>query len=243
MNNNTSNNFTTACGIKPTDNLYQFVFSTGDVESFIRGRFKQIENVFKSQGQNPPHIVPELSNLKLGGNLGTFLLTMPMDVLKGNNVDHTAPPIFTNHLENGDCAEIKPYYMKTLQPWMYSKEDRKEFNDPRWKREARIKNWTSVDTLKRFATPKTEQLDQSRNDYEPDTVVLLLSPVRVFHTMVKNPNNPQEVYKVFIDDMKEGTVPETAIYTITRQVIPRKNRGNVNVRVIQELLRHRNAMH
>ena len=237
--NNNNSFLDVASGLTPSRQLTRWEISTRDIEKFITDRFLQIENEFKRQGQNPPHIDIELSDLELGRNLHTLVLILPMDVLEKTSFSSEAEDIFRDELENGEYATLKPYYQKLLIPMMYDKRERGDFNNPKWRREARIKDWTGTDILRRFAQPKIEQLNRNGSD-EPDAVVLLLNPLRVFSMMLRNAKFYERICCT-VRQVTKGTVAETAVYTVDREVLAASAKQKNSRKMIQRLLRNGGA--
>ena len=215
--------------INPKERKLPFDVRTDDVQKYLEDKFKFINTALTRRGEKD--VVPinvRIRNLKIGKSFFPFIVMLPEAVLDKSNYDPNTPSVFRPE-EDDDAVRLKPYYYKFLSNYMFTKEDVNVFNSSSWRRQAGITSNSNLQILRRYSRPAIESVNTEKGKYV--SVLVFLDPLKIFHEMLIDDNNPGQRFSVFIDDMQE-IEDNKYIFSISREINKRSKESNDQIKNI-----------
>lgn len=221
----------TRCKLRESKKKLQFDIRTEDVQKYLEGKFKFINDTLVSRGEKGVEPIPvTLRSLRIGKHFLPFIVLLPEAVLDRASFNPNTPSVFRPE-EDDDAVRIKPYYFKFLSNYMYSKDDINAFNSGNWKRAAGITSNGNLQILRRYSRPAIETMNT--NNGKSVSVMVFLDPLKIFHEMLIDEDNRDQRFSVFIDGMQE-VEDNNYVFTVSREV---NKRSKEDLNQIQNILR------
>ena len=226
-----TNTIKTRCNLNESTRKVQYEIRTEYVEKYLNDKFKFINDALIKRGEKGVEsITVNMRSLRIGKAFFPFIVMLPESVLDRFNFDPNTPSVFRPE-EDDDAVRIKPYYYRFLSNYMYTKEDVNAFNSTSWQRQAGIRSASNMRILRRYSRPAIESMNTQNG--KSISVMVLLDPLKVFHEMLIDDNNPNQRFSVFIEGMQE-VEDNNYIFTVSREI---NKRNKVEKDQIQNIIR------
>lgn len=235
------NTVSTRSGLRESGNKLEYEITTTEVAMYLRSKFKMIEDALNAKGyKNVPSIKPEVSSIRLGKHYAPLFVLLPKEVLSLKDYNPDIPSVFQPDRDTSDGAWLKQEYYALLFCYMYKRDDINAFRSGELRRQAGITNSRDMETLFKYSTPKiTKSADE--NGAESLTVILILDPVRVFHDMLTDIQNPKQRFRVEISKT-EKIDDRSYMYTVERLVKKKKKEDYMQLEaLIRQMKSNRNV--
>lgn len=202
----------TKSGLMPTQSKETpYEITTEQVNKFIQDRFNAIHSIYLKEGKNVDDFTSTVISVKCSQKFVPLMLVMSLSVLdnaqkkkkKEDELD-----IFNPEKEDGTVASLKTAIYKCIAPYLYNKTDEAGFFAPTFRSSLGIPLKISH-LLKGFRRPKIQKLGRN------EQVICFIDPLRIFHDMLTDPQNPNEFFKVNVnkcEQIKDGSY----LYKISR---------------------------
>lgn len=217
------NTIATRCNLQESTKKLQYDITTENVKKYLDSKFEFINKGLKNKNvPNVNDIDVNIRTLKIGKNFLPFIVVLPDDVLDRASFDPNTPSVFRPE-DDDDAVRLKPYYYHFLANYMYSKEDIGYFGSSSWRRAAGNPPAGNIRVLKKYARPAIETVPES-NGQKTTMVLVILDPIKIFHEMLIDNNNPKQRFTTFVTEMQsvgEGSYN----FTVSREVI-KKNKND-----------------
>lgn len=216
------NTIKTRCNLPESTRKVQYDIRTEDVKKYLESKFDFINKGLKIKGVDVESINVSIRSLKIGKNFLPFIIVLPDTVLDRGSFDPNTPSVFRPQ-DDDDAVRLKPYYYHFLANFMYSKSDIEYFGSSNWRRMAGNPPTKSIQILRKYAKPAIETISD-QNGGKITSVLLILDPIKIFHEMLVDNDNPKQRFSVFIADLVD--VGEGSYnFTVSREV-SKKNKND-----------------
>lgn len=184
----------TRAGVMPVENEIPYSITTEEVEQFLQKKFNSLAELARKNGTDAENIKVMLFTSDCGKKLKPFIVLLPTSVLaskkdKGNNQELS--------MFNPDSSEksvrLKQWVYELLNCYQYDKTDKQLFFNQAWRRQVGISMHTAH-ILKANCFPHIQKFNKGRIKY----VTCLLDPVRIFHDMLGDVENPKAQFDTWI---------------------------------------------
>lgn len=225
------------CGKQPETQQLRWTFTTGDIRNFLNGQLRyvteQLRIYAQKQGKDPgsvPTIEVKVVPVKIGDNFVPFMVSFPDAILDKEEYDPSIPPTFRTE-DSNEGVRLKRVYWELIRNFMYDKEDKEDFRNPRYRRELGIGNSRLMEVFRRHIVVTIDEtiVDENENPF----VFLFLDPRRVFKKMLEDPSKKRQRFRPKIVKYKKLD-EESWSFTVVREVITKEDNSDIN---IQKLIR------
>lgn len=221
-----------SCGAKPTVSEYTYKITTLDAQRWLQKKIDSLVAMNNerydadvAKGVQPSarklgNIKVQLDSIIASPSFAPFVITLNSDAVKRRDrkpreaKDNEIPVMSEAYLarENGgDHLELHPAIHKLLSSFRYSRAKERRRQDVRTVMEAPIESYIN-NAYSAFKVGKNRMVNlmQLAQPYElkvssGKVVMMLISPVLLFHAMLASSDNESEIYKLLITDFDPVT--------------------------------------
>ena len=183
----------TRAGVIPDENGMPFSITTEAVEKYIQ---KKVDTVMQKAGKDSFSV--RVITTEAGRNFLPFMVLLPMEAVESKKKNSSDIDAIFNPKDNDRTVKLQPEIFKLFQAYCYDPKDSQAFDSDEWRRSRRVARGTA-NVLKRSRLPRITSL----NGGKMKVCMFLLDPLRVFHDMLVDANNPQKQFTVTIEDWKK----------------------------------------
>lgn len=201
----------TKAGIAPVKSQEKYEYSTSMVEQYLREKRVGLLKDPKLANTNVMVITMDISPKFL-----PFMVLLPTSVIQGNGKRQQSNDeltIFNPDNSEGSRINLAGEIYGCIAPYVYNKADEQAFFSPDWRRERAVPASTSP-KLKYSRTPHIQEFNKGKLKL----VSVMIDPIRIFHDMVTDINNPNEQFKIRIDSIEKIKTGEY-IYTFYKDPV------------------------
>lgn len=179
-----SQDLTTRSGLTPNEAQLPFSITTSDVESYLQKKIDTVLNRAAS-GNSASKIDVRVYTTEAGKSFLPFVVILPLEALEDKNhkKQKPMPSIFDTKGTDG-TANLKKEIYEVLSAYTFNKQDGEMFKSDSWRRDHHV-NREATTVLLGMRTPKVVSMEGGRLK----VVELMIDPIRVFHDMLKMPND------------------------------------------------------
>ena len=175
---------TTRSGLTPNEAQLPFSITTSDVESYLQKKIDTVLNRAAS-GNSASKIDVRVYTTEAGKSFLPFVVILPLEALEDKNQkkQKPMPSIFDTKGTDG-TANLKKEIYEVLSAYTFNKQDGEMFKSDSWRRDHHV-NREATTVLLGMRTPKVVSMEGGRLK----VVELMIDPIRIFHDMLKMPND------------------------------------------------------
>ena len=201
-------------GFAPRQSRYLiYEISTMDAKKYIQNKIDLVVKSMRQKGgYQIPNIPINLISVNTGENFKPFAISLPMSADESYYVNPEQPeedenvnPIFMPEYDDEDCEMIKarilgPIY-NALKAYKYNKADKEMISSQEFRSKHGISR-NKAKNFRDFVNPRVIPIE-GRSGEMQFNIILLLDPIRVFHDMLTDADNPNINFRITIEEFKE----------------------------------------
>lgn len=213
----------TRAGLQPTATETPFQITTEKAEEYLQKKFDAVTQMMRKEGKQQSDVKVILLTMSFSKKYKPFILITSKNVLKDRNDKHNDEEASIFNPEATErLAKIKDEYYVIFKALQYNEADEKAFFSHEWRNALKISLKTSQ-FLKEHRRPKLQRFNKNRNEY----VACMIDPMRLFHDMLVDLNDPNGNQKFNVDVGEVEKIKSTNYrYDVYRYSPKAKNKNN-----------------
>ena len=228
--------------VTDSNDVKSYEIRTIDVQNYLQKIAKVLDRAIekklgKAEGEINTKV--QVMSINFSGNkekqpFVPFMLMVSGNIIDMRDVDPDIPSVLKPDMDNGVHLN-SVYYNQMFAPYMFSKDDVKSLNSPSYRRAMHINlPFSTLNALKRYMKPKVEFSGNS-DDINNAQVVVLIDPIRVFHKLAFESDNPHLRYYVVVKELKQ--IDDLNFkYTVERKLKQNNKEGLQNIEALKRFL-------
>lgn len=243
----------TKSGAQPKKSKYQhFDLTTYDVKKYLQSKVDVLISIMNQERKKDPNkttIPPmriHLFSTPISKKFAPFTILLAPTVAEnfeipyeediresGEEIFLTPQKAYTGHKQK---ALLYPEFQKFVEVYGYTKGDIESLRTDYLKKELSITH-AKIDKMYMFVDPRFNTLEGGAvNSLDVTRVVVLLDPIKVFHDMLSNPDEPKEEFEIQIT-LGDKKNENEFVYHIRRRRTRKKSATNADIMHEKDLTR------